>query len=154
MFSFVSSDLLKWFHFVAIALYGGSAMVALLLSGLEDTEEAFKGIAAAVWSKVVVWSLRIAVLSGLVLLFLEMRAGSNPFAARYFVYKIVFAIIMLGVTETGVRPLAKGKRGAAMLAIVLFLLASFTVINKRAFGGRVYKEAPYSTTTTPAMQAR
>jgi hypothetical protein len=152
--AFLPTDLVKWLHFVSLSVGGGAAIVALMVSGLEEENEAFQGLAPALWSRIVVWSFRITVLLGLGLLAHQLWLGGRPFAARYLPVKLVLALLLLMVSETGTRSLAMGKRGAALLAILLFLLTSFTVFNKRAFGGKVLDPAPYSSPAVPTLQAR
>jgi lysylphosphatidylglycerol synthetase-like protein (DUF2156 family) len=127
--------LLRWLHFVAAAVGGGAAVVALLLSGFEDGREDLRGLAATVWAKVVSWSFRLAVIAGAVLLVLLLQRGENPFVeGRYFTIKLLLVLGLLGLSETAPKALGKGKRGAGLLALTLFLAISFVVYNRNLFG--------------------
>ena len=128
-------NLVRWLHFVALAVGGGAAVVALLLSGFEEGREDVQGLAATVWAKVVAWAFRLALVAGIGLLVLMMQGGQNPFKAGvYFHIKLTLVLVVVGLSEMAPRALAVGKRGTALLAVVLFLAASFTVFNKGLFG--------------------
>ncbi len=132
-------NLVRWLHFVTLTVGGGAAVVTLLLSGFEDGREDLRGLAATVWSKVVAWSFRLALVAGIVLLVLMIQGGQNPFKAGiYFHIKLTLVFILVGLSEMTPKALAAGKRGSALLVLVLFLAASFTVFNKGLFR----KEAP------------
>lgn len=122
---FNAFDLLKWLHLVAFAVAGGAAVVALLLSGFEDTREDLRGLAATVWSKVVAWGFRLAFLLGVLLLVMKFKRGEHPFDYSYLHFKITLAVLLLAFSEMAPKALARAKRGAAMLALMLFLLTSF-----------------------------
>jgi hypothetical protein len=127
-------NLIRWFHFVAMSFGGGAAVVALLLSGFEEGREDLQGLAATVWAKVVAWSFRLAFLAGIVLLVLLLQSGQNPFKAGiYFHIKLTLVIILLGLSEMTPKALAAGRRGSALLVVVLFLAVGFTVFNKGLF---------------------
>lgn len=142
--NFQTYDILKWTHLVAMAIGGGGAVVALLLSGFEDEREDLRGLAATVWKRVCGWSFRIALVLGIVLLVLQFKAGLHPFDARYLHLKLTFAILLVGISEMAPKGLATGKRGAAALALLLFLLTSFVAGNRYAFGR---KERPVQVTS-------
>ena len=131
--------LLKWMHFVALSVIGGGAVVALLISGFEDEREDLRGLAATLWKRTVVWGVRIAILLGAALLAMKLSEGQKPFTEYYLHLKLTFAVILAGLSEATPKALAVGKRGTALLALMLFLLASFTVYNKAVFG---VKQAP------------
>ncbi len=132
-------NLIRWFHFVAMSFGGGAAVVALLLSGFEEGREDLQGLAATVWAKVVAWSFRLAFLAGIALLVLLLQSGQNPFKAGiYFHIKLTLVIILLGLSEMTPKALAAGRRGSALLVVVLFLAVGFTVFNKGLFR----KDAP------------
>lgn len=134
MLHFETFFLVKWLHFAALAIGGGAMVVALLLSGLEEEREDLRGLAAGVWRKVVVWPIRFAVALGALLLLIQYRAGDpNPLGPRYLHIKLVLALLLVAFSEMTPRALAAGKRGAALLALLFFLLASFVAINGSAF---------------------
>ena len=148
-------NLLRWLHFVALAVGGGAAVVALLLSGFEESREDLRGLAATVWAKVVAWSFRLALVAGVTLLAVMMQGGQNPLkAGHYFHIKLLLVLILVGLSEMTPRALAAAKRGSALLVLVLFLASSFLVYNKALFGGRakVGPELPVTADTT--FQAR
>jgi len=127
-------DMVRWFHFVALAIGGGAAVTALMISGLEDAQEEYRGLSATLWQKVVSWCFRIAFLVGIALLVVQFRSGSCPFHARYMMIKPVLALAMLAFSEMSPKALARARRGAPLLAILLFLLTSLLTINGKAFG--------------------
>ncbi|WP_306589996.1 hypothetical protein [Geothrix sp. 21YS21S-4] len=130
-------NLVRWLHFVALAVGGGAGVVALLLSGFEEGRGELRGLAAAVWSKVAAWGFRVALIAGIGLLFLKLQGGQNPFKnGTYFHIKLLLVFILVGMAEMAPKALAVGKRGAALLALVLFLAASFVAFNKGLFGAR------------------
>jgi hypothetical protein len=134
-------NLVRWLHFVLLAGGGGGAVVALLLSGFEEGKEDLQGLAATVWAKVVAWSFRLALLAGIAMLVLMIQGGQNPFKAGiYFHIKLTLVFVLVGLSEMTPKALAAGKRGSALLVLVLFLAASFTVFNKGLFR----KDAPRS----------
>jgi len=132
--SFNAPELLTWLHVVAMATFGGSAITALVLSGLEDAQPEFRGLSAAVWSRVAIWGARLALVLGIALLVVKLQAGEDIFRAKAFHFKLVVALAMMGVAESAPKGLAQGRRGAALLAVVLFLLTTFLALNKRTFG--------------------
>ncbi|NTW86614.1 MAG: hypothetical protein HGB30_10680 [Holophagaceae bacterium] len=135
-------NLLRWLHFLALGVGLGGAVVALLLSGFEETREDLQGLAATIWAKVVAWAFRLALVVGAALLVLMMQEGSNPLKnGHYFHIKLLLVFILVGLSEMAPKSLAAGKRGSALLVVVLFLATSFTVFNKGLFGARA-KAAP------------
>jgi hypothetical protein len=150
-------NLVRWLHFVALVGGGGAAIVALLLSGFEEDREDLQGLAATVWAKVVVWAFRLALVAGIGLLVLMLQGGQNPLKnGHYFHIKLLLVFVLLGLVEMTPKALAAGKRGSALLVLVLFLATSFTVYNKGLFGGRLKAgpEMPVTADTTfpPASQ--
>ena len=130
-----AAHVLRWLHIVAIATGGGAAVVALLLSGFEDGREDLRGLAATVWAKVVAWGFRLAVLFGVLLLVVLLQRGDNPFVAigRAFSIKLVLALVLLGLSEMTPKALARGKRGSALLVLVLFLATTFVMYDWELF---------------------
>ncbi len=136
-------NLVRWLHFVALAVGGGAAVVVLLLSGFEEGREDLQGLAATVWSKVVAWAFRLALVVGIVLLVLMMQGGQNPFKAGiYFHIKLTLVFVLVGLSEMTPKALAAGKRGSALLTLVLFLAVAFTVFNKGLFRKEALKTGP------------
>ncbi len=135
---FDALSLLKWIHFVCVAVAGGGIVASLLLSGYEETREDLQGLAAALWARTVRWAFRLAVLLGIVMIgWMQGKLKVNPFLQNYLAIKLVLAVGLLAVSEMGPKALAAGRRGAAMLAMLLFLLVSFVVFNRGAFGFRI-----------------
>lgn len=148
-------NLLRWLHFVALAVGGGAAVVALLLSGFEEGREDLRGLAATVWAKVVAWAFRLALIAGIALLVLVMQGGSNPMKhGHYFHIKMLLVLVLVGLSEMTPKALAAGKRGSALLALVLFLATSFTVYNKGLFGGPLKAGPEIPSTAGTAFTAR
>jgi len=140
-------NLVRWFHFMAMSFGSGAAIVALLLSGFEEGREDIQGLAATVWAKVVSWSFRLALITGIALLVMLMQNGQNPFkAGSYFHLKLALVIILLGLSEMTPKALAAGRRGSALLVVVLFMAIGFTVFNKGLFR----KDAPKTQQEIPA----
>lgn len=131
---FQSYDLLKWMHFLCLALIGGGAVVSLLLSGFEEDREDLRGLAATVWKKTVCWGVRLAIVVGAGLLVMKLMRNERPFDWYYLHVKLMLVVFLAGLTEATPKALAVGKRGSALLAVFLFLLTSFTVYNKSVFG--------------------
>jgi hypothetical protein len=131
---FQSYDLVKWLHFACLATAGGAAVVAILLSGLEDDREDLRGLAATLWKQVVAWGFRLTVVFGLILLAMGLHRGDRPFDSRYFPLKMVLVALLLVMSEISPRSLALAKRGAPLIALLMFLLSTFVVINGNAFG--------------------
>lgn len=119
--------------------------MVLLISGFEDSREDLRGLAATLWAKVIRWAFRLAVLMGLVIVgWMQARQKVNPFLQNWLWIKLVLALGLLACAEMAPKALATGKRGAALLAILLFLLTSFVVFTKTAYGFRMPK-APAAT---------
>lgn len=130
-------NMVRWLHFIALAVGGGAAVVTLLLSGFEEDREDLRGLAATVWSKVVAWAFRIALVTGVASLFLVMQNGSNPMKnGSYFHIKMLLVLLLVGLSEMTPKSFAAAKRGSALLVLVLFLATTFTVFNKGLFGAR------------------
>lgn len=142
-------DLVRWIHIVAMALGGGAAVVALLISGLEDDREDLRGLSASLWKLFIVWVIRIGFVVGVVLLAMQAHAGAHPFDARYLLFKLPMAVLMLAVSEVAAPSLARARRGAALLVVLLFLLASFMAVNGEAFGRKFRPSAPAQLTVLP-----
>jgi hypothetical protein len=145
-------NLIRWLHFVAMSIGAGAAVVALLLSGFEEGREDLRGLAATVWAKVVAWSFRLALIAGIALLVLSIQAGQNPLKdGHYFHVKLLLVFVLLGLSEMTPKALALGKRGSALMVLVLFLAISFTVFNKGLFGSRpkTVLELPVATSVSP-----
>lgn len=139
MLHFELYNLVKWLHFTCFTVAGGAAVVALLLSGLEDEREDLRGLSATLWKHVVTWGFRLAVVTGGLLL--AMKQGQA--FADYFLYvKLIFVLLLLVMSELSPGSLARAKRGAPLLAVLMFLLASFVAINKDAFGRRPLPPQP------------
>ncbi|MFZ1377057.1 MAG: hypothetical protein WAS25_10740 [Geothrix sp.] len=149
-------NLVRWLHFVALTVGGGAAIVALLLSGFEEGKEDIQGLAATIWAKVVAWAFRLALVAGIALLVLMIQGGQNPFkAGTYFHIKLTLVFLLLGLSEMTPKALAKGKRGSALVVVVLFLAASFTVFNKGLFLKQTPNGGPeVPVTATVSVQTR
>ncbi len=132
-------DLLKWIHFICLATALGGAVVSLLLSGFEQEREDLKGLAATVWKQCVVWPVRVAIIIGLLTMVQKMQWKMNPFAFIYFHIKLGLVLPLAASVEMAPKALAQGKRGAAMVALFLFMGISFVVYNQRLFGTRAPK---------------
>lgn len=132
-------DLLKWIHFILLATAIGGAVVSLLLSGFEQEREDLKGLAASVWKQAVVWPVRFAIIVGLLTMVQKMQWKMNPFLFVYFHIKLGLVLPLAASVEMAPKALAVGKRGAAMVALFLFLGISFVVYNQRLFGVRAPK---------------
>jgi len=148
-------NILRWLHFVVLAIGGGAAVVALLLSGFEEGKEDLRGLAATVWAKVVAWSFRLALIAGIALLVVMIQGGQNPLKnGHYFHIKLLLVFVLVGLSEMTPKALAAGKRGSALLVLVLFLASSFTVYNKGLFGGRLPSGPEIPMTATTSTTAR
>lgn len=131
--AFESLALIKWLHFLVLSMAGGGAIVALLISGYEDEREDLRGLAATIWKRTVTWGFRLAVLVGIGALLLHLQRGVNLLTFHYFHVKLTLVFILLACSEMAPKGLAVGKRGAAMLTLLLFMLASFVVYNQNMF---------------------
>ena len=140
--SFDAFNLIKWMHFVALSVAAGGAVTCLLVSGFEESREDPQGFAAALWSRVVRWAFRIALLAGVALIGYFHSMGVNPFIYRYLWIKLPLALLAIGLSEMTPRALASGRRGSAMLTLLLFLLASFVAFQQSAFGARGSSNRP------------
>jgi hypothetical protein len=148
-------NVLRWIHFLAMAFGSGAAVVALLLSGFEEGREDIQGLAATVWAKVVAWSFRLALVVGIALLVVLMQNGQNPFKAGiYFHIKLTLVFVLIGLSEMTPKALAAGKRGSALLVVVLFMAVTFTVFNKGLFRKDVPKAGPEMPVTATVIPAR
>ena len=135
--AFNALSILKWLHFILLAMAGGGAIVALLLSGYEEESPDQRGLAATVWKRTVTWGFRLAILVGIGALLIKIRDGGHPFDFYFLHVKLTLVVILLACAEMAPNALAVGKRGAAMLALLLFMLASFVVYNQNVFGYKV-----------------
>jgi hypothetical protein len=141
--------MLKWFHFLVLAVAGGGAVVALLLSGFELDHPDLQGLAATVWKRTATWGFRIAVVVGILILTLKIQAGDRPFAAfNYLHIKLLLVFFLLAMAEMAPKMLAKGKRGAAMVALLLFAATAFVVYNKDLFAPK--SAVPATAAVSPA----
>ena len=134
--AFNAPSIVRWLHFILLSMAGGGAVVALLLSGYEDEKPDLRGLAATIWKRTVTWGFRLALLAGIGLLILNIQSGNNLLLQRYFHIKLTLVLIVLVLSEMAPKALALGRRGAAMLALLLFLLASFVVYNKELFSAK------------------
>ncbi len=146
--AFDAISLIKWLHFILLSIAGGGAVVALLLSGFEDEREDLRGLAATIWKRTVSWGFRLALVVGIGALLIHMRNGNNLLLEHYMHVKLTLVLIILACSEMAPKGLAVGKRGAAMLALLLFLLTSFVVYNQNIFG----KKAKASPMPVPMAQ--
>ena len=127
-------DFIKWLHVLAVALGGGSAMIILVLAGFEDSREDLRGLTAVLWRRTTAWAFRLAFLLGAVLLGMRIHFGDQPFEARYLHWKLVLVVLLLVFSELSPKALGRARRGAALLAFLLFLMATFVSVNHDAFG--------------------
>jgi uncharacterized membrane protein len=131
--SFDLYPLIKWLHVLMAALAGGAAMLILILVGFEDSREDLKGMTSLLWRRTAAWGFRLAVVLGAILLVLDYRAGLNPLEATYLHWKLALVVLLLVCSELSGKALARARRGAALLAFVLFLLVTFVAVNRDAF---------------------
>ncbi|MBI4911984.1 MAG: hypothetical protein HY823_04545 [Acidobacteria bacterium] len=130
---FETFSLLRWIHFVCLATAGGGMVACLLLSGFEESREDLRGLAATMWSRVVAWALRLALVVGLALAFtLRLNPAHHP----WFVAKLVLVVILIALSEMTPKALAAAKRGSALLAMLLYLLTTFLTFNHNVLGVR------------------
>ncbi len=138
-------DMIRWMHFLCAALAGGGMVMCLLVSGFEDTREDLRGFAAVLWARVVSWTVRLALLLGLGMVGWMHKLGGNPFNDYWLWVKLGLVLVLAGVSESTPKALAAGKRGGALLALLLFLLATFAAYNRSVFGSRPAAPAAMST---------
>jgi len=131
--NFENESLLRWLHFIALVFMGGSIPVCLLLSGFEDTHEDIRGLSAVIWKKLTIWSMRAAVLFGVILLVMNLVGGGKPFSQPHLMLKIGAVPVLVFLCETAPKFLGNGKRGTALLTMALFSILSFVTINGKAF---------------------
>ena len=127
---FYVHSLVRWFHFIFLVIAGGSMPVCLMLSGFEDTHEEVRGLAAGVWKKLTIWGMRFAVLCGIILYAMACVYGEKPYFQPQLIYKLVIVIVLVVLCENAPKSLINGKRGYAMLALMLFILTSFIASTK------------------------
>ncbi len=153
---FETFSLVKWLHFVALAVGGGAMVVALLLSGFEEEREDLRGLAASIWKKAVTWPFRVTLLLGLALWAIRHHQNINLFWFSYFHWKLLLVVGLLAMSEMTPRNLAAGKRGSALLGMLLFLLTTFVTINGSAFPQRIRpaQESQAQPEVQPSLQAR
>jgi uncharacterized membrane protein len=148
-------NLVRWIHFVAISIGGGAAVVTLLLSGFEEGREDLQGLAATVWAKVVAWSFRLALVAGIVLLVVLIQNGQNPFRDGVYMHiKLMLVFVLVGLSEMTPKALAAGRRGSALLVVVLFLAIGFTVFSKGLFRKDTARIAPEPVAAVSVSPAR
>jgi hypothetical protein len=153
---FETFSLVKWLHFVGLAIGGGAMVVALLLSGFEEEREDLRGLAATVWKKMVTWPFRLTLILGLALWAIRYHQNINLFWFSYFHWKLLLVAGLLAMSEMAPRTLAAGKRGAALLGLLLFLLATFVTINGSAFPQKIRpaQETLTEPEAQPSLQTR
>lgn len=127
-------NLLKWIHFILLGTSLGAGVVTLLLSGFEQERKDLEGLAATVWKKAVVWPLRLAVLVGILALVQKIQWHMNPFAQIYLHVKLALVLPLLASAEMAPKMLAAGRRGAAMVTLLLLFLIAGIVYNQTLFG--------------------
>ena len=148
---FDTFTLVRWAHISLMALGGGAALVILVLVGFEESREDLHGLTSLLWKRTAAWCFRLAVLAGLVLLGWKMAAGVHPFRDLYLHWKLPLVFLLLMFSEMTPKALASRKRGAPLLAFLLFLLVLFVSVNHGAFGSREPKThlGPYTGTMEP-----
>jgi uncharacterized membrane protein len=144
--------IVKWLHVLFMALGGGAAMIILILVGFEDGREDLKGMTSILWKRTAVWAFRLAVVLGAVLLVLRFRMGDHPFEARYLHLKLALVVLLLAMSELSGRALARARRGAAILAFLLFLMVTFVTVNRDAFGTMHHAARPSGGAITGAVE--
>jgi uncharacterized membrane protein len=149
---FETYSVIKWLHVLSMAMGGGSAMIILILVGFEDGREDLKGMTSILWQRTAAWAFRLAVVLGVVLLVLRIRMGDHPFEARYLHLKLALVVLMLACSEMSGRTLARARRGAAILAFLLFLVVTFVAVNHDAFGTMKHAARPASGAITGAVE--
>lgn len=151
---FDTFTLIKSLHILCLALAGGAAMVILVLVGFEDSREDLQGLTSILWKRTAAWGFRLAVLLGLVLLAMKIKAGDQPFHLIYMHWKLPLVFFLLMFSEMSPKALAARKRGAPLLAFLLFLAVVFVSVNGGAFGETHAREAlgPYSGSMEPGQK--
>jgi len=134
MADFTAFGFVKWLHLLSLAMGGGAMMVILVLVGLEESRPDLQGLTSLLWKRTAAWGLRVAVLAGIVLLSMRLRAGDHPFDAKYLHWKLALVLLLLLCSEMSARSLARSKRGLPLLAFMFFLLVTFVSVNHEAFG--------------------
>ena len=129
-------NMIQWIHFLCVAVAGGGMVMCLMVSGFEDTKEDIRGLAAVLWSRIVSWSFRLALLTGIGMVGWMQRLGYHLFADYWIWVKLGLVVVLFGLSESAPKALAAGKRGGALLAMLIFLLATFTAYNRTMFGSR------------------
>jgi hypothetical protein len=115
-----------------------------MLSGFEDTREDVRGLSAGVWKKLTIWGMRLAVICGVVLFVMAMIKGERPFAQPHLMFKLGIGAVLILLCENAPKSLMVGKRGSAMLTLMLFILISFMASNHSAFLVKPEPPAPES----------
>lgn len=149
---FETISLIRWLHIASMAFAGGAAGIILILVGFEEEREDLHGLTSLLWRRTAAWGFRLAFVLGLVLLGMNIHYGAEPFQNLWLHWKLGLVVLLLGFSEMSPKALAKHKRGAPLLAFLLFLLASFVSVNHSAFGTRAPKQGlgSYSGTVAPA----
>jgi hypothetical protein len=137
-----ADDMIRWIHFLCVAVAAGGMLMCLLVSGFEDTKEDIRGLSAVLWSRVVGWSLRLGLVTGLGMIGWMHKLGRSPFGDYWIWVKLGLVVVLFGLSESTPKALAVGKRGGALLAMLLLLLATFTAFNRSVFGSRPAATAP------------
>lgn len=131
---FDTFTLLKSLHILCLTLGGGAAMVILVLVGFEESREDLHGLTSILWKRTAAWGFRLAVVVGLILLGMKFKAGDQPFHAVYLHWKLPLVFFLLMFSEMSPKALGARKRGAPLLAFLLFLAVVFISVNGAAFG--------------------
>ncbi len=145
---FDTFTLIRWLHVASMALAGGAAGIILILVGFEESREDLHGLTSVLWKRSAAWGFRLAFILGIVLLVMLQRAGAQPFQALWLHWKLPLVVLLLAFSEMAPKALAARKRGAPLLAFLLFLLVSFVSVNNTAFGTRAPKPGLGSYTGT------
>lgn len=130
---FELQTLLTWIHVAAMAIGGGSAAVIIILLGFEETREDLHGLTSLLWKRSAAWGFRIAFLLGIVLMGMLAKAGVSPMDMPWILWKLPLVVGLLAFSEMSPKALAAHKRGAPLLAFLLFLLVTFVSVNQGAF---------------------
>lgn len=146
--------LLRSLHLLAMALAGGAAMVILVMVGFEESREDLHGLTALLWKRTVAWGFRIALVLGLILFVERYRADHDFLLERYLHWKFALVLLLLAFSEMAPKALARHRRGAPLLAFLLFLLTVFVSVNHSAFGVRTAKTDPHGAYQGSVQPAR